>query len=254
VGETKVTNGTGSFVNMNTGNKASVSPHGLIPLVAWQLDDENKTTSYMLEAEAATCGELIEWLIDGLGIISDPAEVDELAISVIDTNDVYMVPAFTGLRFPYWDPYARGTLVGLTRDTKKSHIMRAVLEGIGFRIEDIVSAISTDTKIQIKQLRVDGGVSKSDYLNQFIADVTGAVVERGPSTDMTAFGAATLAGLAVGYWKDLEEIKKCSVVTQSFEPNISPEERADKLLRWKDAVSRAKGWAVTIRSRREPVN
>ncbi len=251
-GDAKVTNGTGTFVNMNMGTKPAVSPHGLLPMIAWQLDDANKTTFYMLEANAATCGELVEWLIDGIALAKDPAETDALALSVPDSNNVYMVPAFTGLRFPYWDSYARGALVGLTRDTKKAHVVRAALEGIGFRIQDIVSVLSADTKIPIKRLRIDGGVSRSKFLNQFIADITNARVECGPSTDMTAYGAATLAGLAIGYWKDRSEIKATHEASEVFEPKISEEERKEKIRRWQNAVSRAKGWAVDSKSLRLP--
>jgi len=206
----------------------------------------------VLEGQDATCGELIEWLIDGIGLISKPAEVDQLAVSVPDSNNVYMVPAFTGLRFPYWDPYARGTLVGLARDTKKAHIMRAVLEGIGFRVQDFLSVMSSDTKIPVKYLQCDGGVSKSDYLLQFIADITGATVQRGPSTDMTAIGAAMLAGLGIGYWKDLDELRKTRKIATEFTPKMEPALIKEKLARWQKAISSAMGWAIDIRSSKAP--
>jgi len=251
-GDTKCTNGTGTFVNMNTGDIALASPHGILPLIAWQLDDAAKTTRFMLEGQDATCGELIDWLVDGIGIVAKPSEVDELAVSVPNSNNVYMVPAFTGLRFPYWDPYARGTLVGLTRDTNKGHIMRAVLEGIGFRVQDFLSVMSSDTNIPVEHLRCDGGVSRSDCLLQFIANMTGAKVERGQSTDMSAIGAAMLAGLAVGYWKDLEELKKTWKVSSEFMPHIEPSEREEKLARWQKAITAAMGWAIDIRSSKAP--
>ncbi len=251
-GDTKCTNGTGTFVNMNTGDTPFASPHGIIPIVAWQLCDAAKTTRFMLEGQDATCGELIDWLIDGIGLISKPSEVDELAITVPNSNNVYMVPAFTGLRFPYWDPYARGTLVGLARDTNKAHIMRAVLEGIGFRVQDFLSVMSSDMKIPVKRLRCDGGVAKSDYLLQFIADITGATVERGPSTDTTAIGAAMLAGLGIGYWKDMDELKKARKVAREFTPRMESSEKEEKLARWQKAIVSAKGWAIDIRSSRAP--
>ncbi len=251
-GDTKCTNGTGTFVNMNTGDAGFVSPHGIVPIVAWQLNDAAKTTRFVLEGQDATCGELIDWLVDGIGLISKPSEVDQLAVSVPDSNNVYMVPAFTGLRFPYWDPYARGTLVGLARDTKKAHIMRAVLEGIGFRVQDFLSVMSQDTKIPVKHLQCDGGVSKSDYLLQFIADITGATVTRGPSTDMTAIGAAMLAGLAVGYWKDFDDLKKARKVASEFTPKMEQAVIKEKLARWQKAIASAKGWAIDIRSSRAP--
>ena len=239
-GMAKNTYGTGCFMLMNTGGQPVASQNKLLSTVGWQL---NTRTAYCLEGSVFMGGATIQWLRDGLQIIKSAADVQALAETVSDTGDVYLVPAFTGLGTPHWDPYARGAMLGLTRGTTQAHIARAALEAIALQSADVFAAMSQDAGLSLKELRVDGGASANNLLMQMQADYSGVPVVRPKVLETTALGAAYLAGLAVGFWSGLEEIASQWQMDRRFEPQIGPDERAAKLARWHKAVARAKAWA-----------
>ncbi|MGB4115533.1 MAG: glycerol kinase GlpK [Polaromonas sp.] len=239
-GMAKNTYGTGCFMLMNTGSQPVVSKNKLLSTVGWQLATD---TTYCLEGSVFMGGATIQWLRDGLSIIQSATEVQALAESVHDSGDVYLVPAFTGLGTPHWDPYARGAMLGLTRGTTRAHIARAALEAIALQSADVFTAMSQDAGLGLQELRVDGGASANDLLMQMQADFSGVPVVRPRVLETTALGAAYLAGLAVGFWSGVEEIASQWQVDRRFEPNISPDERASKIARWHKALARAKAWA-----------
>ncbi|MHA1730424.1 MAG: glycerol kinase 5 [Promethearchaeota archaeon] len=238
-GDVKCTNGTGTFIGMNTGTEPFVSKQGLFPFIAWQIGDE---VVYMLEGLSATTGELIEWGRD-ISLYKDPSETEELALSVEDSHGVYFVPAFAGIQFPWWDPTARGTIIGLSRDVNRGHLVRAFLEGLAFRGKDILESMRADTGLEIRAIKADGGVSKNNFLLQFMADILNTKVVRSQNPDMTALGAGFLAGLDVGYWKDKDELLGLQKVDREFTPQMSEAEREKRYAMWKKAVSRALGWS-----------
>ncbi len=238
-GLTKNTYGTGCFMLQNTGRKAPASRNRLLTTVAWK---RSGVTEYALEGSVFIGGAVVQWLRDGLGLIRSSSEVEALAGSVPDTGGVYLVPAFAGLGAPHWDAYARGAVVGLTRGTTAAHIARAALDSIAYQVADLLDAMQADAGVRLGELRVDGGASKNDLLMQFQADLLGVPVARPAVTETTALSAAYLAGLAVGFWKDVEEIASQWRVERRFEPK-TPAARAQELRgRWKQALERAKGW------------
>lgn len=231
-GSVKNTYGTGCFMLMNTGDKPVLSKNNLLTTIACNI---NGRTTYALEGSVFVAGSVVQWLRDGLGIIKSSSEIEALAASVEDNGGVYFVPALTGLGAPYWDPYAKGTITGITRGTKAAHIARAAEEGIAFQIMDIVSAMEKDAGVSLSELKVDGGAARDNLLMQFQSDVLGCTVVRPMVTETTALGAAYLAGLAVGFWKDIDEVRKQWKAERSFTPGSSAE-KAKK--GWEDAVSR----------------
>ncbi|MCD6289830.1 MAG: glycerol kinase GlpK [Anaerolineae bacterium] len=241
-GMAKNTYGTGCFVLLNTGEQAVSSQRGLLTTIAWGLD--NRVT-YALEGSIFIAGAAVQWLRDGLGIIASAAETEELAGSVPDTGGVYFVPAFVGLGAPYWDAYARGTIVGLTRGTTRAHLVRATLEAIGYQTRDVVDAMTADAGVPLRALRVDGGAAVNNLLCQLQADFLGVPVQRPVVTETTALGAAYLAGLAVGVWNGQEEIAAQWRMEREFSPAMPPEERDRLYAGWRRAVERARGWAET---------
>jgi glycerol kinase len=238
-GMVKNTYGTGCFMLMNTGAKPITSKNKLLTTVAWRI---NGHTEYALEGSVFIAGAAIQWLRDGLGIIRQSADVEALAASVPDTGGVYLVPAFAGLGAPHWDAYARGTLVGMTRGTTAAHIARAALEGIALQVMDILKAMEADAGIKLKELRVDGGASVNNLLMQLQCDLLGVPVVRPKVNETTALGAACLAGLAVGYWKNLADIAKHWQVDRKFKPAMKAAARAKITQGWNRALGRAKGW------------
>ena len=233
-GDVKVSQGSGAFVDINVGSKGRVSRRGLFPLIAWRLNGE---TVYMLEGYVATAGTLIDWLGKGIGLSDTPAVLNEFASRCEDTEGVVFIPTPSGIRFPYFNPRARGSIIGLSLSTHRKHVARAVLEGISFRILDILEGITKDTGILIKSIKVDGGVSKSKILLQSLSNFANLTIERAAEADMTAAGAAYFAGLAVGFWKDLDELRKLNTEYSSFVPSMDPEKRKEKIIRWKKAVN-----------------
>lgn len=238
-GMTKVTLGTGAFVLMNTGSKPVESKHGLITTVAWSTKDG---VEYALEGSVFIAGAVVQWLRDGLGLISDAAESERLATEVEDSGGVYFVPAFVGLGAPYWDMQARGTIVGLTRGTRKPHLVRAALESIAYQLCDVVKAMSSDSRLRIKEIRLDGGASANNFLAQFHADMLNVRLSRPRYVETTALGAAYLAGLAVEYWKDRAEITSLWEANKHFVPAIDQGKRRALYQGWQRAVRRAKRW------------
>ncbi len=239
-GAVKNTYGTGCFLLMNTGNSAARSRHGLLSTVAWKIGD---TTCRALEGSVFAGGAVVQWLRDGLGIIRRSADVEALARTVDDSGGVFLVPAFTGLGAPHWDPAARGTLCGLTRGTTAGHVARAALEGIAFQVADLVDAMRADAGAEIPELRVDGGASRNDLLMQFQADVLQTPVARPADIESTARGAAFLAGLAVGFWKDSGDLQAARKPDRLFEPRMHPDRAAAHRRQWNRAVTRARDWA-----------
>ena len=239
-GMAKNTYGTGCFLLMNTGEKPSESRNRLLTTVAWQ---RNGRTSYALEGSVFIAGAAIQWLRDGLGLIARAADIDGLAATVPDTGGVHFVPALSGLGAPYWDPHARGTIVGITRGTTKAHLARATLEAIAFQSAELIEAMAADSGIPLAELRVDGGATASNLLMQMQADLLGVPVVRPKVTETTALGAAYLAGLATGFWKDEAEIASMWSRDRVFEPTLSRGESASRLSEWKRAVERSRGWA-----------
>ncbi|MCD6572688.1 MAG: glycerol kinase [Thermoplasmata archaeon] len=238
-GEIKCTHGTGSFIDMNVGSKPAASLHRLLPMIAWRIKGK---TSYLLEGMINTTGAAVEWLKENLGIIKKPEESESIAFST-EAEGVYFVPAFTGLSSPYWDAYAAGIVIGLSRRTRKEHIVRAVLEGIVYRCRDVIEAMKTDAGVEIKSIKADGGASSNNFLLQFMADMLNARVERPKMLDTTGLGAAFLAGIAHDYWKE-EDVIQMRKVDKIFEPNIDEEKREKLYNGWKKAVKRALKWQM----------
>lgn len=234
-GMVKNTYGTGCFLLMNSGEKPILSKNNLITTVAWKIGDK---VNYALEGSIFVGGSVVQWLRDGLGVIKSSSEVEELASKVPDTNGVYFVPALTGMGAPWWDQYARGTIVGISRGTTTAHIARAALEGIAYQTLDIMNAMSLDAGIPLKELKVDGGASRNNLLMQFQADILGTKVIRPQIVETTAMGAAYLAGLAVGYWSSIDEIRKQWQVDHVFEPSWDEESMNKAKDGWHDAVKR----------------
>ena len=229
------TYGTGWFLLMNSGDKPIISQNNLITTVAWKIGDK---VNYALEGSIFVGGSVVQWLRDGLGVIKSSSEVEELAARVPDTNGVYFVPALTGLGAPWWDQYARGTIVGISRGTNTAHIARAALEGIAFQTMDITAAMSRDAGLPLRELKVDGGASRNNLLMQFQADILGTRVIRPRVVETTALGAAYLAGLAVGYWSSVEQIRKQWHVDRIFEPTWDEAAISKARDGWEDAVKR----------------
>ena len=234
-GSVKNTYGTGCFLLMNSGNRPIVSKNRLLSTIAWKIGDE---VTYALEGSIFVGGSVVQWLRDGLKCIQSSSEVEELAESVPGTDGVYFVPALTGLGAPYWDQYARGLICGISRGTTSAHIARAALEGIAFQVYDIVKAMELDSELGISELKVDGGASRNNPLMQFQSDILSTEVLRPRVTETTALGAAYLAGLAVGYWKDIDEINAQWQIEDKFTPEADPQTVASRLAGWKDAVER----------------
>ena len=239
-GDAKCTYGTGAFLLMNTGEKPIFSQNGLVTTIAWGLDGK---VYYALEGSIFVAGAAIQWLRDELRFIESASDSEYMARKVNDTNGCYVVPAFTGLGAPYWDARARGTILGLTRGVNKYHIIRATLDSICYQVNDVLQAMEADSGICLSALKVDGGASANNYLMQTQSDISAAPVLRPKCVETTAMGAAYLAGLAVGYWKDQGEIRRNWAVDRQFAPEISEEERSDRLSNWSKAVSCASGWA-----------
>lgn len=234
-GAIKNTYGTGCFVMLNTGTKPVLSRNNLLTTIAWKIGDK---VNYALEGSIYVGGSVVQWLRDGLGIIKSSSEVEELASSVPDSGGVYFVPALTGLAAPYWDQYARGTIVGITRGTTAAHIARAALDGIAFQTYDIAQAMSRDMGAPLTELKVDGGASRNNLLMQFQANLLGIDVVRPKVTETTALGAAYLAGLAVGYWNDVDEIKSQWQVERRFAPVVDKQALDAVKAGWADAIAR----------------
>ena len=239
-GEVKNTYGTGCFLLMNTGTTAVPSKNGLLTTIAASLPGE---TQYALEGSVFVAGAAIQWLRDELRMLRSAPQSEEYARNVPDTNGVYVVPAFTGLGAPYWDPYARGAVLGLTRGASKEHFIRATLESLAYQTCDVVHSMEQDSGIPLKGLKVDGGACANNFLMEFQADILNTTVLRPECIETTALGAAYLAGLAVGYWKDREDIRSNWALNRTFEPSMDEEIRAKKLRGWKKAVACAMNWA-----------
>lgn len=239
-GEAKNTYGTGCFMLMNTGETPVYSNNGLVTTIAWGLDGK---VNYALEGSIFVAGASIQWLRDELRIIESAADSEYMAKKVKDTNGCYVVPAFTGLGAPYWDQYARGTIVGLSRGVNKYHIIRATLESIGYQVNDVLHAMKADSGIDLAALKVDGGASANDFLMQFQSDIINAPVKRPSCVETTAMGAAYLAGLAVGYWNSKEDVIKNWAVDKIFSPIMGEDERERKIKGWNKAVKYSFGWA-----------
>ncbi len=239
-GDAKCTYGTGAFLLMNTGQKPIFSRNGLVTTIAWGLDGK---VSYALEGSIFVAGAAIQWLRDELRFIESASDSEYMAAKVPDTNGCYVVPAFTGLGAPYWDAYARGTIVGLTRGVNKNHIIRATLDSITYQTNDVLSAMEADSGIRLGVLKVDGGASANNYLLQTQSDISGAPVLRPRCVETTAMGAAYLAGLAVGYWDNPDEIRQNWAVDRKFVPQIRQAQRQQRLEAWKRAVDCARMWA-----------
>ncbi len=238
-GEVKNTYGTGCFLLMNTGSEAIVSKHGLITTIAASTGQE---VSYALEGSVFVAGAAVQWLRDELQLIRNAAESEKYALQVPNTNGVYVVPAFAGLGAPYWDQYARGAIVGITRGCNRDHIIRATLEAIAYQTQDVLKAMEGDSGITLKSLKVDGGACANRFLMQFQADILNVEVLKPECIETTALGAAYLAGLAVGFWKDREEIRKNWALAETFRPNMSEEKRETLITGWKKAVKRSFAW------------
>ncbi len=238
-GTVKNTYGTGCFMLMNTGKDAVPSRNKLLTTIGWRYGGE---TQYALEGSIFVAGAVVQWLRDGLKIIRSSSEVEALAASVPDTGDVYLVPAFVGLGAPHWDQYARGSIVGMTRGTTDAHIARAALEGIAFQTVDVLRAMENDSGISLKELRVDGGASNNNLLMQFQADLLGIPVIRPANVETTGLGSAFLAGLAVGIYKDLNQVRQLWKADRVFEPTMSADRREALHARWRKALDHARSW------------
>jgi glycerol kinase len=224
---------------MNIGAEPRISKHKLLTTVAWQLGGR---TEYALEGSVFIGGAVVQWLRDGLGIIKTSADVEKLAATVPSSGGVYLVPAFAGLGAPYWDQYARGTITGITRGTTSAHIARAALDGIAFQVADVLDVMKQDSGVAMNVLRVDGGASANDMLMQFQADILQVPVVRPKVVETTALGAAYLAGLATGFWKDRAEVSRSWQVDRTFEPQMSADKAAHRRSRWSEALSRSRDW------------
>ena len=239
-GDVKNTYGTGGFLLMNTGEIPVFSRNGLVTTIAWGLDGK---INYALEGSVFVAGAAIQWLRDELRLIDSSEDSEYMAKKVSDTNGCYVVPAFTGLGAPHWDQYARGTIVGLTRGVNKYHIIRATLESMAYQVNDVLKAMEMDAGIKLSALKVDGGASANNFLLQAQADICNAPVHRPKCVETTAMGAAYLAGLAVGYWKDKEEVKKNWQMDREFLPSLGEKERNKNIAGWNKAVKCSFGWA-----------
>ena len=235
-GDIKNTYGTGCFLLMNIGNEPIYSKNGLVTTIGWCIDGK---VSYALEGSVFVGGAAIQWLRDELMLIGNAAESEEMAMKVEDTNGCYVVPAFTGLGAPYWNPHARGCITGLTRGANRNHIIRATLDSIAYQTGDVLLAMQEDMDAKVSALHVDGGASKNNYLMQAQADISDVTVSRPGCVETTAMGAAYLAGLAVGYWKSTDDIINNYKIDKEFMPKITAEKRKDMLDGWKEAVSKA---------------
>lgn len=238
-GMAKNTYGTGCFLLMHTGAEAIPSQQHLLTTIAWRIGDR---TEFALEGSVFIAGAVVQWLRDGLGVIRASREVEALAASVPDNGGVYLVPAFAGLGAPHWDPYARGLIAGITRGTTAAHIARAALEAIAYQVADLLHAMESDSRVALKELRVDGGAASNQFLLQFQADLLGVPIVRPRVAETTALGAACLAGLAVGYWKDRADLASQWQLDRRFEPTTDPARRKELLAGWARALARAKGW------------
>jgi len=239
-GDAKCTYGTGCFLLMNTGREAASSGNGLLTTIAAGFDNN---VCYALEGSVFTGGAVIQWLRDEMRIITDSADSEYYALKVSDTGGVYIVPAFTGLGAPYWDMYARGCIVGITRGTKRAHIVRAAQESIAYQVMDLLRAMESDLGISMKELKVDGGASRDSFLMQFQSDICHAGIVRPVVRETTALGAACLAGITVGFWKDIEEMKKFWKRDVVFNPQMESEKREKLIKNWRKAVERSRAWA-----------
>jgi glycerol kinase len=238
-GLAKNTYGTGCFMLMNVGSEPPVSKHKLLATVAWNAQGR---TSFALEGSVFIGGAVVQWLRDGLGLVQSAADIEPLAASVADSGGVYIVPAFAGLGAPHWDQYARGTITGITRGTTAAHFARAGLDSIAFQVADILDVMQTDAQVHIRELRVDGGASANNLLMQFQADLLRVPVVRPKVTETTALGAAYLAGLAVGFWKNQDDLKANWEIDRTFEPKLSEDDVIHRRQRWREALRRASDW------------
>jgi len=241
-GEAKCTYGTGCFILVNLGRDCPQARKGLLATIAWQRGNE---LTYAAEGSVFMGGAIIQWLRDQMELLPDVASSASVATSVVDTGGVYLVPAFVGLGAPYWDMYARGVIVGLTQSSRRAHIVRAALEAIAYQVADVVSLLSEERGKVIEQLKVDGGACRNDFLMQFQADILGLRVKRPQNIETTSLGAAFLAGCAVGFWKNDDELRKLVTLDRSFDPALLLSQRQDLLQGWHRAVERARGWVTS---------
>lgn len=239
-GDAKNTYGTGAFLLMNVGDKPVMSQNGLVTTIAWGFDGK---VDYALEGSVYVAGAAIQWLRDEVRMVDSAADSEYFATRVKDTNGCYVVPAFTGLGAPYWDPYARGIITGITRGVNKYHIIRATLESLAFQTNDVIKAMERDADCRLSTLKVDGGACKNDFLMQFQSDISNAPVHRPQCVETTAMGASYLAGLAVGYWENRDDVIRNWQIDKEFKPQMSSEVRAKELAGWEQAVSATRGWA-----------
>ncbi|MCC7420136.1 MAG: glycerol kinase GlpK [Planctomycetaceae bacterium] len=239
-GSAKNTYGTGCFLLMNSGTKPIASKHGLLTTVGWKIGDE---VVYCLEGSVFVAGAVVQWLRDGLKLVKSASEIEALAASVPDTEGVYIVPAFVGLGAPHWDPDARGTIVGITRGTTQAHLARAALESMAYQTRDVLDAMQQDSGLNLASLKVDGGATANNLMMQFQADLLGVTVQRPKCQETTALGAAYLAGLAVGFWKDRDDIRRNWALDREFKPTADRAPFDEKHARWNAAVQRSLGWA-----------
>jgi glycerol kinase len=238
-GTAKNTYGTGCFLLLNTGARPVPSVNGLLTTIGWQI---GRDVTYCLEGAVFIAGAVVQWLRDGLGLFARSSDVEALAASVPDAGGVYFVPAFVGLGAPYWDPYARGAVFGLTRQATAGHLARAALDSMAYQTRDVLDAMQKDAGLDLSHLKVDGGAATNDALMQFQADVLGVPVRRPVVAETTALGAAYLAGLAVGYWDGLEDVRRNWALDREFKPRLEPAARERLHLRWLEAVARTRGW------------
>jgi glycerol kinase len=239
-GTVKCTHGTGTFLDMNVGPKVAISQNGLNTIIAWRMNGE---TIYGLEGYAAVTGSAVQWLRDGAELIGKSAETEALAASVADNGGVYFVPALTGLSAPYWDSYARGMIIGITRGTSRAHLVRATLEGIVYSTKDFLETMRRDSGVDIKTIKVDGGASQNNFLMQFQADMVDADVVRPLVPEATSLGAAYMAGLAVGYWETPAQCFAGQEIDKTFRPEMPAADRERLYAEWTKAVQRSMGWA-----------
>jgi len=239
IGSAKNTYGTGCFMLLNTGTRPVASQNNLLTTVGWSLDGQ---VTYCLEGSVFVAGAVVQWLRDGLGLIAESGDIERLAASVPDSGGVYFVPAFVGLGAPHWDPYARGTILGITRGTKAGHLARAAVESMAFQTCDLIDAMRSDSGVDVSVLKVDGGASRNDALMQFQADLLGATVRRPVVSETTALGAAYLAGLAVGFWHDTRDVQRNWALEREFKPTMDEAARAERCGQWRRAVDRSRDW------------
>ena len=247
-GMAKNTYGTGCFLLLHTGPQPVPSTTGLLTTAAWQLHNSStgspQPVAYALEGSVFIAGAAVQWLRDGLGIVRESGEVEALAASVPDSGGVTFVPALVGLGAPYWDPYARGTIVGLTRGSTRAHLARATLEAVAFQTRDVLEAMQRDAGLGLQALRVDGGAARNNLLLQIQADLLGTAVQRPVQSETTALGAAMLAGLSTGVWSSLEDLERAWILEREFQPTMSKDERDQRYVRWQEGVRRSRSWAV----------